>query len=97
MSKGKRQIIKDHIYGVPDLAVEVVSRGSWRRDRIDKKALSEQFGLPEYWIVDPESRTIEVFVLTKGAYHLFSRAEGADSAKSKVVPGFAVSFHQLEI
>jgi len=67
-------IIQDRIRGVPDLAVEVISPGSWKRDRGEKKALYEQVGIAEYWIVDPESRSIEVFSLAKGVYQLHSRA-----------------------
>jgi len=89
-------IIQDRIRGVPDLAVEVVSESSWRRDRIEKKALYEQFGLPEYWIVDEESRTIEVFALVKGVYQLHSRGTGTEAAKSKLLSGFKVSFGELE-
>jgi len=63
VSTARLNIITSRIDGIPDLAMEVTSEGSWRRDRIQKKALNEQFGLPEYWIVDPDSRSIELFVL----------------------------------
>jgi Uma2 family endonuclease len=96
VSNQRKHIIKDHIHGVPDLAVEVISAGTWQRDRVSKKSLYEQFGLPEYWIVDPESRTIEVFVLVKGAYALHSRAEGEAVATSKILNGFKLSFADLE-
>ena len=89
-------IICDRIRGVPDLAVEVISEGSWRRDRIDKKALYEQFGLPEYWLADEESRTLEVFALVKGVYQLHAKATGDEAAKSKLLPGFKVSFREFE-
>ena len=89
-----RGIIRDHIRGVPDLVVEVVSEGSWRRDRVEKKNLYEQFGVKEYWIVDPESQTIEVFARDKGVYRLHSRAELGQAA-SKVLSGFAVTWDQL--
>ncbi len=96
ISEARKDVIQDRIRGVPDLAVEVISEGSWRRDRVYKKALYEQHGLPEYWIVDLETRTIEVFSLVAGAYQLFARATGAQSAPSKILDGFSISFDQLE-
>ena len=97
ISNKRGGIVQDRIRGVPDLAVEVLSPGTRRRDRVDKKNLYEQFGLPEYWIVDPESRTIEVFVLVKGAYQLKTRASDHEKAASKLLAGFAVSFNQLVV
>ncbi len=95
ISKGRLGIIKDRIDGVPDLAMEVISETSWQRDRIQKKALYEQFGLPEYWILDPDSETIEVFTLAKGVYQLHSRAVGGQVARSKLLSGFNVTFKHL--
>lgn len=95
IAKARRGIVKNYVDGVPDLAMEVISEGSWQRDRIQKKALYEQFGLPEYWIVDPDSETIEVFVLVKGVYQVHSRAVGAQTAKSKLLSGFNIAFDDL--
>ena len=39
IAKARFEIVQDCIRGVPDLAVEVISEGSWRRDRVDKKGL----------------------------------------------------------
>lgn len=94
-AKARLGIIKDFIAGAPDLAMEVISETTWRCDRIGKKALYEQFGLPEYWIVDPDSETIEVFVLVRGVYQAHSRAIGARPAQSKLLPGFRVAFKEL--
>lgn len=90
-----RGIIRDQIRGVPDLAVEVISQGTWKRDRVEKKALYEQVGVAEYWIVDSESRSIEVFALTKGIYQLHCKAGDATLARSRLLPGFKASFNQL--
>jgi Uma2 family endonuclease len=95
IAKSNEAIIQDRIRGVPDLAVEVISPGTWKRDRVEKKALYEQVGIAEYWIVDPESRSIEVFALVKGVYQLHSRAAEAEAAKSKLLAGFMASFIQL--
>jgi Uma2 family endonuclease len=95
ISKARLGMVKDYIDGVPDLAMEVISEQSWKRDRIEKKALYEQFGLPEYWIVDPDSETIEVFALAKGVYQVHSRAVGAQMARSKLLPGFGITSKEL--
>jgi Uma2 family endonuclease len=94
VSKANREIVQDRIRGVPDLVVEVISQ-TWKRDRVEKKALYEQFGVSEYWIVDPESRAIEVFALVKGVYQLHSKGTETSSAKSRLLPGFKISFNEL--
>ncbi|MBI4662285.1 MAG: Uma2 family endonuclease [Verrucomicrobia bacterium] len=95
ISKERRNIIQDYIRGVPDLVIEVVSQGSWRRDRVEKQKLYGQYAVPEFWIVDPEAKMIEVFVWERGAYRLPSRAEADGQAASKVLPGFVVSWQDL--
>jgi Uma2 family endonuclease len=91
ISNAKRGIIQDRIDGVPDLVVEVVSPGTWRRDHMDKKALYEQFGVQEYWIVDPEAKMIEVFVLEQKSYRLLGRWGTGERARSQQLAGFEVS------
>ena len=95
VSKARRGIVQKQVNGIPDLAMEVISEGSWERDRIQKKALYEQFGLPEYWIVDPDSHSIELFVLASGSYQLHGKGSGADRISSRLLPGFEVSFDEL--
>ena len=56
------------IYGAPDLIAEVLSSSSIKHDRITKKAAYERHGVKEYWIVDTEHKSIEVFVLKEGKY-----------------------------
>ena len=95
ISKARLKLVTDRVRCAPDLAVEVISEGSWRRDRVDKKDLYEQFAVREYWIVDPEAQTIEVFALEKGAFKLASRAEQSDTASSELLSGFTVAWSQL--
>lgn len=45
---------------IPLLVVEIVSPYTWRRDRDQKKRFYARVGVSEYWMVDPEERTISV-------------------------------------
>ncbi len=95
ISKSNIDIIQDHIRGSPDLVVEVMSPGTWRRDRVDKKILYEQYNIREYWIVDPEAESIEVYALTAGAYRLHSKAVAQQPTSSKILSGFKIAFAEL--
>lgn len=94
ISNANMAILQDRIRGAPDLTMEVVSR-TWRRDRIDKKELYEQFGVKEYWIIDPETGSIDVFANVEGNFRLHVKAADADPARSKLLEGFYVSYNQL--
>jgi Uma2 family endonuclease len=95
ISQSRLNLVTDRVRCAPDLAVEVISEGSWKRDRVEKKDLYEQHGVREYWIVDLEARTIEVFSLDKGAFKLASKAESGEAASSKLLSGFSVAWSQL--
>ena len=49
------------VTAAPDLAIEVVSRSTARTDRGRKRALYQEQGVTEYWVVDPRLRRIEVW------------------------------------
>lgn len=46
---------------VPDLAVEIESPSSVRRDRIEKRIIYARCGVREYWVVDPARREVTLF------------------------------------
>jgi Uma2 family endonuclease len=43
------------------LAIEVLSPSTARHDRFTKRRLYQEVGIPLYWIVDPDARTVEVW------------------------------------
>ncbi len=49
--------------GAPDLIVEILSPSSLRNDRLVKLRLYQRAGVREYWIADPENKTVQVFLL----------------------------------
>ena len=64
------KIKQDGVHGAPDLVVEILSPGTAKRDRAHKKDVYEQCGVPEYWIVEPTSKSIETYLLQDGRYTL---------------------------
>jgi Uma2 family endonuclease len=62
--------------GVPDLVVEVLSPGNWRFDRTTKLTAYRDAGVPEVWLVNPVTRTVEVFGLSSERPDYFLRESG---------------------
>lgn len=54
--------------GPVDLAIELISPDSRIRDRREKFVEYAQGGVREYWIIDPDAETVEVFRLVSGVY-----------------------------
>lgn len=88
-------IIGERVGGAADLVVEVLSPGSRRRDRLDKRDLYEQHGVQEYWLIDPEARTVEALRLERGEYQLVGRWRPGETAVSNLLKGFEVPVGEL--
>jgi Uma2 family endonuclease len=56
------------VNGVPDLVVEVLSPSTANYDKIKKFNKYRETGVREFWIVDPETRLVEVNILENGKY-----------------------------
>lgn len=64
----KSKIDRHGISGAPDLIIEIASDSTHRIDRLTKFNLYQRAGVREYWIVDPSTRIVSVYLLTDGAY-----------------------------
>ena len=80
----------------PDLAIEVLSPSTRRIDRQEKAAEYAEAGVTEYWIVDPEGRSIEVLTGAGPEGYVSRRQFGpGDEVTSAVLPGLVVSVAAL--
>lgn len=66
----RNKIKANGIHGTPDLVVEVLSPSTAKRDRMQKKAIYERFGVKEYWLINPVEKSIEVYLLRDGKLDL---------------------------
>jgi len=95
MSNEHLDRITERYWGVPDLAIEILSESTAKEDRADKFFEYSKAGILEYWIVDPEAKTIDVYTLIKGAYTPYGRWGIGEIAKSKLLVGFEVSIDEI--
>jgi Uma2 family endonuclease len=84
-----------HIIGAPDLVIEVASPGTAMYDRREKLDAYIQADVPEYWIVDAASHTLEVLIIEAGTYSSHGIFEGAMIISSKVIANFPVRVEQF--
>ncbi|WP_169313522.1 Uma2 family endonuclease [Spirochaeta africana] len=81
--------------GAPDLAVEVLSPYTSKKDLNDKFHLYEQHGVSEYWVVDPAG-SIQSFVLDKhGRYSEPNMLVGGGQLCSRILEGFTLDVAAL--
>jgi Uma2 family endonuclease len=82
----RSSIVRDRIRGAPDIAIEVLSPSSLERDRLIKRHVYASHGIREYWIVDPQTRTIEVYSRFGRRFRLHGAFEGDDRISTPVLP-----------
>jgi Uma2 family endonuclease len=66
VAHANRGIVRDRVWGAPDLVVEILSPGTEKRDRTTKLGWYQRYGVTEAWLVDAAKLSIEVIGLTPG-------------------------------
>lgn len=87
-----KEVVTDrNAQGPPNLAIEILSPGTRRRDEVLKRRLYERMGVSEYWIVDPELEVIKVHRLEDGKYRRTELSREEDEAlTTPLLPGLAL-------
>jgi Uma2 family endonuclease len=87
ISKERAGVIgRKNIQGAPDLVVEILSEFTADYDLTKKKRLYAKFGVREYWIVDPDGKTVEIHSLKNGAFVLDNTFSENDDLVSPLFP-----------
>lgn len=87
-------IVRDRVWGAPDLVVEVLSPGTARRDRTTKLDWYRRYGVAECWYVAPKARQVDV-ISFKSAPETTTRFAGEASMTSRVLPHWSMTMTQL--
>ena len=81
--------------GAPDLVVEVLSPSTHRHDRLVKLDLYQRAGVREYWIISPEEKTAQVFLLQNGLLLPWEVYGPQDVGKVNVLDGCFVELSKV--
>ena len=87
--RARTVLTEKHVAGAPELVVEIVSKGTRKRDETTKRRLYERSNVAEYWVVDPEVEVIRVY---RRAGDAFARPmelsrERDDVLRTELLPG----------
>ena len=82
--------------GAPDLIVEVLSPSTTKYDWYYKFGLYEKAGVREYWIVNPKSKIVNVFILQPdGQYDIGTEYDCGQKAPVHIFEGLAIDLNDL--
>ena len=96
IAKNRLSIIGEkNIQGAPDLVIEILSESSVYNDLKKKKKVYESGGVQEYWIVDPNDQTIEIYVLKGGKYVLEKEFVKTETLQSPLLLGFSLKLDKV--
>jgi Uma2 family endonuclease len=96
VSRERLDIIeKERVKGAPDLVVEILSPATAYYDLRKKFKTYERHGVREYWIVDPEGKSISMYENQEGKFVLTQEAEGKGRIESKVLSGFELEVETI--
>lgn len=93
---GKSKRDKRGVKGAPQLVIEILSPSTQVHDCFVKLNLYQQAGVPEYWIIDPESKTVNVLILgDNGIFQIPKVYKQTDTIKVSVLDGCVIELEPV--
>lgn len=77
------------LFGAPDLIIEILSPSTSHLDFGEKKLIYEKYGVSEYFIVDPRTKSVDSYFLKDREYQELKRITGKINSK---ILGTKISF-----
>ncbi|MEW6273874.1 MAG: Uma2 family endonuclease [Bacillota bacterium] len=96
VSEARRGIITEkNIAGAPDLVVEIASPSTAGVDKVTKAQVYARYGVPYFWVVDPQQKTLEEYRLERGIYMLVRCWEENAVFAPELFPGLKANLKEI--
>ena len=81
--------------GAPDFIIEILSQSTKKKDLHNKFEVYEEFGVNEYWIVEPTSQIVDKFVLENGKYAFKGKFTNGDKVAVHTLPSLEIDLDDI--
>ena len=91
----RRDVNRTRILVPPTLIIESISPGHEQHDESTKRRWYEEFGVPNYWLLNAFDRTLRCLKLHRSAYKLDASGRGKGKLRPTLFPGLIISLNQV--
>lgn len=96
VGRDRLQIVtEDNVQGTPDVVVEVLSQSTRGRDFGAKLRVYARYGVPYYWIVDTDERTVQPYVLEENSYRQEPALSAGQTLACPLFPEIAIDVAEI--
>ena len=96
VSNARRSVLtKAGAEGAPDLVIEILSPSNAALDRVRKRDVYARCGVAEFWIISPESRTVQVYRLQEDAAKPVLIRGEHETLESPLLPGLTIDLREV--
>ncbi|HEY9421137.1 MAG TPA: Uma2 family endonuclease [Thermoanaerobaculia bacterium] len=90
-------LAEKNVQGAPDLVIEILSKSTSHRDKGIKLERYGRFGVQEYWLVDPDHRTLRLYRRDgeRLAVAADLSADSGDSLSTPLLPGLVIPLRKV--
>lgn len=95
ISNERKEILEKWVKGAPDFIIEILSDRTRRRDEGEKMETYGKYGVREYWLINPEKQTVEVFHNKNGNMEPQQKFEKKGTLQSLAIEGFTIQLTDI--
>ena len=85
----------DNVRGAPDLVIEILSPSTSGLDRTLKRRLYAKYGVREYWLVDPNAKTVAVLLMGEDDFAVVGTYGEGQIVTSPTLEGFTFNLDEI--
>ncbi len=94
-NENSKIITQKNVTGPPDLVIEILSPSTGYYDLTEKKEIYAEFGVKEYWIVDPKKKWVEIYINETRKFKSEQRLEKSGILKSLTLSRFEIRMEKI--
>jgi hypothetical protein len=95
LAAGRKDLSRTRILIPPTLIIECLSPGHESHDHRTKRRWHAEFGVPNYWLLDPFERTLRCLVHREGAFREDSVGQENEELRPSLFPGLVLRLSEL--